>query len=425
MARLEYHNVSAANDSGRINEGSKRKSAAARFWGRIKEGFKSSYMKAGLLFSLSLASSSCFESSGMLLTDGPKGKQDTVASDGIKKDSGLDGNKDTRFAEGIGADLAPSWWDKSWKTRAACSVNTTVSSSLKDFPAHCLLDTATLISSSKMDSNCKDIRVMAPDNITQLSYEIESGTCNTANTVIWFKIPLTSGAQDYKAWIYYGNSLASDAQNIKDVWTEFSDVWHLSEASGNTFFSSTGLNDLSLSGSVTRLSGSKCKFGGCISTGSGMLSVSSTTYQSLADLTVRCWVYQTDKSGYQTIIAQRDSNLHWSLYTHTNIGELSFHGTSQYPSYTTLTLNAWVHALARVSSSSTSEVFKDGTKIYGPSQYSYGAVASVLTLSGYSGSERFQGTMDECRISKSAISDDWLKAELSQTHALGSEENSP
>jgi hypothetical protein len=64
------------------------------------------------------------------------------------------------------------------------------------------LDTASLISAEKMQSDCDDIRIYDSDESTPLSYWIESG-CNTANTQIWTQVPsIPDGGKTIYA--YYG-----------------------------------------------------------------------------------------------------------------------------------------------------------------------------------------------------------------------------
>ncbi|MBU5537692.1 MAG: DUF2341 domain-containing protein, partial [Candidatus Aenigmarchaeota archaeon] len=54
---------------------------------------------------------------------------------------------------------------------------------LTDYQIMLTLDTAQLISTGKMRSDCGDIRFTDSDGSTQLSYWLESG-CNTASTKI-------------------------------------------------------------------------------------------------------------------------------------------------------------------------------------------------------------------------------------------------
>lgn len=62
-------------------------------------------------------------------------------------------------------------------------------SDLTNFQVKIILNTAALISANKMKSDCGDLRVFDTDGTTSLNYWIVDGTCNTASTEIWVKVP--------------------------------------------------------------------------------------------------------------------------------------------------------------------------------------------------------------------------------------------
>jgi len=87
---------------------------------------------------------------------------------------------------------------------------------LTNYQASLAINTATLISASKMQADCDDIRLT--DNTGQaLSFYIDenSEVCNSSSTRIYFKYPQipTSGALVY---FYYGNSSARRVVNPTD-----------------------------------------------------------------------------------------------------------------------------------------------------------------------------------------------------------------
>jgi hypothetical protein len=97
---------------------------------------------------------------------------------------------------------------------------TNANSALSDYQVQLNLDTASLITGGKMKSDCGDMRFSA-DGATQLSYWIESG-CNTANTIVWVKIPsLASG--NTTIYLYYGNPSMVSASNGNATFRLFDD----------------------------------------------------------------------------------------------------------------------------------------------------------------------------------------------------------
>ena len=90
---------------------------------------------------------------------------------------------------------------------------------LRDYQILITVDTASLISGKKLQSDCGDLRFVDSDGETFLSYWLESG-CNTKSTRIWVKVPyLPSG---YKTiYLYYGNPSVDSLSNPEDTFLAF------------------------------------------------------------------------------------------------------------------------------------------------------------------------------------------------------------
>lgn len=72
------------------------------------------------------------------------------------------------------------------------------------------IDTATLITATKLQSDCDDLRFVDSNDTTLLSYWIEGG-CNTTSTQVWIRIPSIPGGGK-TVYMYYGNTSATNAQ---------------------------------------------------------------------------------------------------------------------------------------------------------------------------------------------------------------------
>lgn len=101
-----------------------------------------------------------------------------------------------------------AWLDDHWGYRQTVAI-TNSGVAQTDFQVSITVDTATLITAGKMQSDCDDIRVTDVSGKI-LAHWIETGTnaCNTATTKIWTRIPSlpTSGTPIY---LYYGNPSAT------------------------------------------------------------------------------------------------------------------------------------------------------------------------------------------------------------------------
>ena len=80
---------------------------------------------------------------------------------------------------------------------------------LTDYQVPVVIDTQSLILAGKLRSDCGDIRFVASDNQTLLPYFIEPGTCGTASTRIWVKVPSIPAYSSTYFFMYYGNPSAT------------------------------------------------------------------------------------------------------------------------------------------------------------------------------------------------------------------------
>jgi parallel beta-helix repeat protein len=100
-----------------------------------------------------------------------------------------------------------------WQYRMPVAIDNSHNfNNLTNYQVLVTLDTQSLISQGKMQSDCDDIRFKDSDDITNLNYWLESG-CNTANTVIWVKVPSIPRYSIKTIYLYYGNSSAVSESN--------------------------------------------------------------------------------------------------------------------------------------------------------------------------------------------------------------------
>lgn len=117
-----------------------------------------------------------------------------------------------------------AWWDEGYGFRQRASISHSNGTDLTDFQVKITIDTASLISEGKMQSDCDDVRVVA-SNGQSLPYWIEEsgpGACNMATTAIWVKVTtvFTSGTNIF---LYYGNPVAESTANGDSVFAFFDD----------------------------------------------------------------------------------------------------------------------------------------------------------------------------------------------------------
>ena len=121
-----------------------------------------------------------------------------------------------------------TWYNNSWNYRKAITVSNS-GSTLSNYQTLIILDTATLITATKLRSDCGDIRITDSDGSTLLDYWIEPGTYSSSSaTRIWVEI--TSVPTGTKTiYLYYGNSSATTTSNGTNTFDFFEDFANLSK----------------------------------------------------------------------------------------------------------------------------------------------------------------------------------------------------
>ncbi len=99
---------------------------------------------------------------------------------------------------------------------------------LVDFQVSLTVDTRSLVTAGKMNSDGSDIRFYDSDDITSLPYWIESGM-NTTTTKIWVRVP-SIAAPSSKIYMYYGLSSAGAVTSGSMTFDFFDDFDTLSDA---------------------------------------------------------------------------------------------------------------------------------------------------------------------------------------------------
>lgn len=235
-----------------------------------------------------------------------------------------------------------------WSYRRTLAVNNSSGATQTAFQVQLTLDTATLITAGKLQSNCNDLRITDSDAATVLPFWIEPTTCNTSSTKVWVKVPSisTSGTTLY---FYYGHDTATSGQaaTTSVFIQEISGVmyaYNFDETTGTTVIDSSGSGaNGTLSGTVLR-----CNywFNGCywfngINTS---IQVNANPPTGTADRTIGMWVapYSGNNRSFFGYGASSSTNL-LDLMEISNLVGIHWYGnnvTSQFPNMAPI-LGAW------------------------------------------------------------------------------------
>lgn len=113
------------------------------------------------------------------------------------------------------------WWSSGWTYRQNITVKNNKAGILKNYTINMTINTASLISANKLQSDCDDIRFINSTN-SLIDYWIESG-CNSGSTLIWVEIPNLPASGTENITLYYGNSNAAKGSNGANTFMFFDD----------------------------------------------------------------------------------------------------------------------------------------------------------------------------------------------------------
>jgi Domain of unknown function (DUF2341)/Cadherin-like beta sandwich domain/Divergent InlB B-repeat domain len=99
------------------------------------------------------------------------------------------------------------WWNSSWNSRSEVDITGT-GTALADYQI-----SLSVPYNNKMQANFGDIRFVAADNSSVLSYWMTNESASTSAT-FWIKVPAIAASGTTKIYMYYGDSSAATASNI-------------------------------------------------------------------------------------------------------------------------------------------------------------------------------------------------------------------
>jgi hypothetical protein len=322
-----------------------------------------------------------------------------------------------------------NWWDYDWQYRRQLTFdNSGQSEAMVNFPVLVNLSSSNF-DYSKAKSDGTDLRFIDPDGSTELKYHIEEWN-SSGYSYVWVNVTNIAGSS-YTDFVhmYYGNSEASDGQDIEGTYDiNFSAVWHLNETTGTHFDATSNDNDGTQQNGVTQDSSGKIDgadyFDG---TNAEYISVSdSSSLDPPNDMTVEAWVKVDDLSSTtgsnQVFLYKIDTGppyMDYELMLGTDdyffFGFFNSGGTDYWSWYTgSVSVDTWYYIVGmRDGSNMRFYVNGESTDCGGDSDAT-GTLNDgdgALRIGTEWGKYHINGSMDEVRFSDSTRSADWIKAQ--------------
>ena len=331
------------------------------------------------------------------------------------------------------------WWNSTWGHLIPFDINTTVASSLTNFPAMVNINTSN--STLWNTTTCTNVRFLDSTNTSTLNYDLDSNSsifCGNAtnNATFWVSGNYTGGALT-RIYAYLGNVNATSGENKASTWGDYESVWHFSEASGNYTSATASQHNMTEQGTITRTS-TNCPFGSCFSSAAaGYLT--DTIYAALnspADITMSCYANITGLnsagSGTHPLLSNKATMDNWLLYDNSAAFKAAMYSTNSHlQSAALMSLNMTYMLSGRITGN-VGTVFINGSNVTSPATFTYGnANGNCYHIGANAGpactnaNERFRGTIDECRISFVNRTNDWITAEYAQFATIGAQESAP
>ena len=330
-----------------------------------------------------------------------------------------------------------SWWDVSWFGRRQITIDhTMVETNLSDFPVLVKITDPDLTTYAQNDG---DDFLFTDANSIKLSHEVVRYDDLTGELIAWVKVPNLSSVNDTTLYLYFGNSTASNQEDVAGTWdSDFVMVHHLEEPSGTHFDSTAYDNDgttiVVTDQDATGMVSGADEFDGV----DDYIRVPNASSLQFGDgsFTAEAWIYPTSvpASDGSRIVQNRGTTTGtfsfpgYQLKIGDDAGEWHFlnsgidDGSGQYQMYTgdtTYAYNQWYQIVMIYHADNSMEFYVnsnlDGTQTVG----AYGsltnnlptAIGGSIVVNGVEGTEKnqfFDGILDEIKLSRVARSAGWI-----------------
>ena len=329
------------------------------------------------------------------------------------------------------------WYSGSWTYRKQIDINPNYvpgSADLTDFPYLVDITDANLASNAQADGD--DILFTSSDGTTKIDHEIEIYTSSTGRLTAWVEVPTLSYNATTTLYMYYGNSGATNQQNVNGTWNSgFKGVWHLGQdpaASSPQFTDSTSNanNGASEFGGPPQVTNGKIyRESSFASTSQKDIVVSdAASLDTTTDATLCAWIYPRfwQSAAYSTVVGKAGNYLLQITPTgsapgNTLVGlwddntNLTYLNVASFP-----TVNTYSHVCMVVTSNALTRLMVNGSNVDTTSTIWFGR-ARDLTQPFYMGSRAtsngYEGNIDEVRFSNVARSADWITTEYNNQSA--------
>lgn len=240
------------------------------------------------------------------------------------------------FYEGL--ELAPENWLDGWEYRVP--INVAYSGlDLSDYQVNISVDTSSLIVSGKMEGDCSDIRLVDSSGVSLINYWIETGSCDSSSTNIWFKAPSITSASNV-FYLYYGGGAVESLSNGSSTFLVFDDFESQTLGQDPLGWTISGANELIEVVNIPvagTLSDGKAMY---LSSSSASVSAfASLNFEKVDDVVLDAYIYYGVVNEHYGIRISNGSS--WGPYIITWVDATRRYQTGVWNNYGTYVQNHW------------------------------------------------------------------------------------
>ncbi len=316
---------------------------------------------------------------------------------------------------------AQAWWNNDWTLRKKITVDTgstgvPISDAIGTTPVLIRLHDGDFQFASARDDG-SDIRFVAGDDKTPLTYHIEKYDSLLGEAFVWVKVPDLKPGATTTLWLYYGNSSGKPMSGGPDSKATYDGdttlIYHFAEAAQPPQDSTSNSNDAQNAGANVDGSfiGPGLKLTG--KTGVTIPTSASLNWAAGSSLTWSAWVKATVLAPSTIIYSRRDGDHDLLIGLDNGVPFVDVDGTRS-SGGAPVAANSW-HHLSVVADGAKITVYLDGAA-YGSLGAGLPALNSVSTIgldpapaSAAAASPGLVGELDELEISKVARPVGFLK----------------
>jgi hypothetical protein len=311
-------------------------------------------------------------------------------------------------------------FDEGWQYRKNITIDhTKVAGDLENFPVLISIIDTDLRDKAQLDGD--DILFMDGSGMAhRLYHEIEFYDNANGELIVWINTSFLDSSEYTSVFLYYGNLNASSQQFPEQTWDpHYVGIWHFNEESGDIFDATINNNDGVNYGAMYETTG---KIGDALDfeeeDPDNVIIPHSSSLDITSEITMECWVKpESFQHERMTLCTKRQcyytnvlDTRQLTVYTYwNNNGQ---RGKSNYmASNTLLTLDTWTHCAWTETTLGYRTIYIDGINDNEEAhEASIWSDPSEELDFGYNveADRRFDGILDEVRISNIARSPEWI-----------------